>query len=140
MKAKEFLERADKAKAIITARLAEIERYNDMAQSITVVLDNIKVTSTHTIQDRMAEAAVMALDASERLLDDIAYYNDVVKEINNTIEQLPVLYYQVLHGVHIQGKYLIEIADDLNKSYSAITTANGRALKELDRLLESRKN
>ena len=137
MRAKDFLERANKCRAIIANRLDEIQRYTDMAESITAAMDGIRVTSSRNIQDRMAEAVTMAADAAEQLIEDVNNYNVIIREINHEIEKLPTLYYQVLHGVYIQGKYLSDVAIDLDKSYSAITTANGRAQKALQDMLDA---
>jgi DNA-directed RNA polymerase specialized sigma24 family protein len=77
-------------------------------------------------------------------------YVDIEKEINNyidelvdkrmevikVIEKLKTKHYDILHKVYIQKFDYNKIADIYDKSYSNVTSLHGRALAELEKLIE----
>ena len=68
-------------------------------------------------------------------------YTPVAKVTNlaKTIEELNTDEYDILHKIYIQGMSFKEVAAVKDKSYSAITTIHGRALADLQKLLNERK-
>ena len=135
MTAKDYLNRATKARAIITAKIAEIEHWKAIAESITAACDNVRVQTSGS-GDSMATAAVTCADIQTDLVESVKAYEQILREMSKVIEALPVLHYQIIHGVYLEGKTLQDVADELDKSYSAITTEHGRALKKLDDIVK----
>lgn len=56
-------------------------------------------------------------------------------KIIKTIEELSEAEYDVLHKVYVQGESLYEVAADRGISYSLATTIHGKALKNLENLI-----
>ena len=62
----------------------------------------------------------------------------LLKDKENIIENIQLLKeaeYDVLHKVYVQGQTLYEVASDRDISYSMATTIHGRALKNLERII-----
>ena len=60
-------------------------------------------------------------------------------EIINDIQKLKEEEYDVLHKRYVQGKTFYDIADERDITYSNATTIHGRALKNLERIINERK-
>ena len=68
-------------------------------------------------------------------------YTSVCKrelEVIAVLEQLPMNEYVVLYNKYIQGKRYREICDEIDRSYSCVTTLHGRALNHLQEIINEK--
>lgn len=136
--ARRFLERIKKLDIVIQNKIAEKEQWESLAQSITSKLSEDKVQSSGS-QQRMSEAIERAIDIEreiERLIDRLIYEK---QETVRYIEQLSAIQYDVLHKMYLQNYDYYAIASKYGKTYSWATTVHGRALKNLQDLLDAEK-
>lgn len=137
MRAKAYLEQIAKIEAMITNRLAEREQWYEMAQSITAQLRGERVQSSGN-QQRMAAAIDRCIDAENEVNTLIDRLIERKREVISVLEQTSTNSYDVLHKRYIQGMEYQEIADSMGCSYSNVTTIHGRALIEVQRILDKR--
>ena len=146
-KAKEFLGQIKKINVMIENKLAEAERWKSVALGITsggtdvkingVIHQMDKVQSTGS-QQKMADAINKYVDLEAEINADIDKLIDTRKNIIETIELLEAEKYDLLHKVYVQGFTLDEVAAMYDFSYSWATTLHGRALKDVERILDER--
>jgi DNA-directed RNA polymerase specialized sigma24 family protein len=85
----------------------------------------------------MADAVIKCVDMEAEINALVDALVDTKKKVIATIEQLDSpTEYNVLHKRYIQFKSLQEIADDCGRDYSWVTTTHGRALKNVQLLLD----
>lgn len=134
MKAKEYLERIKKLDALLEDKLAEHDRWVEIAKSMGAFSTGEKVQSTKK-PDKMADAVAHYVDLEKESIDEL------LKEratIINTIELLPLIEYKVLYMLFVQRKDFYDIAKEYGKSYSWATTMKGNAMKRLQGILDER--
>jgi DNA-directed RNA polymerase specialized sigma subunit len=126
------IERLD---TIIQNKLIEKEQWKAIALGVTASTEGERVQSSGS-QQKMADAVGRFVDMEaeiDALVDElIGVKMDVIKRI----EQLSMFEYNVLHKIYVQRLSMTEAADAMNKSYSWITTIHGRALANLQKLLD----
>lgn len=88
----------------------------------------------------MADAVCRYVDMEKEIDADIDRLVDAKREVIEVIEQLSAVEYDVLHKVYVQYMTFDQIADIYDRSYSMITTIHGRALKNVQKILEDRKD
>ena len=149
MKAKAFLGQLEKLDKIIENKLIEVEQWKSIALGVTGGGELVKVNG---ILQKMEK--VQSSGNPQKMADAIARYVDIEAEINkcidrlidvkndviNVIEQLNPTEYDLLHKVYVQHITLYEVSDLYDKSYSWVTTVHGRALKNVQRILDRRKD
>jgi DNA-directed RNA polymerase specialized sigma24 family protein len=134
-KAQIFLEKIESYNILIRNKLIEQQQLKDLALSITANIGSEKVQSTGR-QSRMAEAIDRCVDIEAEITAIIEKYLDEKKNIVSTIEKLDSpTEYNLLHMRYVQGISLSDIADELQKEYTWVTTTHGRALKNLQNIL-----
>lgn len=134
--AKNYLRQVEKLDARIKNKLIERQQWKDIALGITTSIGGDKVQSSGS-QQKMSDAVIKCVDMEaeiDELIDSlIATKRDVIA----TIEKLDSpTEYDVLHKRYIQFMTLQEIADKYNRDYTTITTTHGRALKNVQGLLD----
>ena len=136
--AKAFLQQVEKLDTIIRNKLIEKEQWRDMALGITANMDGERVQSSGS-QQRMADAVNKCIDMEaeiDRLIDKLI---DTKKDVISTIEQLDIpREYDCLFKHYIQFKSYQEIADEYGQEYSTVTTLHGRAIANLQKILDER--
>ncbi len=147
IKAREFLGQIKKINALIENKVAEVEHWKCVALGVTsggtdvkingVVQQMDKVQSTGS-QQKMADAIVKYVDLQAEINADIDNLIDTRKNIIETIESLETEKYDLLHKVYVQGFTLDEVAAMYGNSYSWATTLHGRALKDVEKILDER--
>jgi DNA-directed RNA polymerase specialized sigma subunit len=147
LKAKEFLGQIKKINVMIENKLAEAEHWKSVALGITsggtdvkingVIHQMDKVQSTGS-QQKMADAINKYVDLEAEINADIDKLIDTRKNIIETIELLEAEKYDLLHKVYVQGFTLDEVAAMYDFSYSWATTLHGRALKDVEKILDER--
>jgi DNA-directed RNA polymerase specialized sigma subunit len=136
--AKSYLQQVEKLDMLITNKLIERQQWKDIALGITASVGGERVQSSSS-QQRMADAVVKIVDIESEIDGLIDAFITTKKMVIATIEKLhSPTEYNILHMRYIQHISLIEIADMLNKEYSWVTTTHGRAVKNVQNILNKR--
>ena len=133
--AQAFLERLELVDAISDNKLIERQQWKDKAESITAQMDGEQVKASGA-KDKMASAVERCVDAEHEI--DLAIMNLKAEKqkVIQTIEQLDSpTEYKLLHLRYVQYVPLNDIADLWGTDYTNITTAHGRALKNVQKIL-----
>ena len=137
MTAKEYLLQVKKLDMMISNKLQEVEHWKCIATSTNASGSGERVQASGNPQ-KMAYAVARYMDIERDINAAIDELVDRRQEIIQTIEQLPVTEYDILHKVYIQGQDFNVVADEYGKSYSWTTTVHGRALRNLQKVLDER--
>lgn len=151
MKAREYLQQVQKLDSMIANKLEEAEYWRSIAKGTTAHSESEKVQTSGNKQ-KMEDAICKYLQKEDEINADIDKLADIRQEIIETIELLPVSEYNLLYKKYV-GKptkqsddtleviYLTleEIASDMNKSYRWVTSVHGRALANVQKILNERK-
>jgi hypothetical protein len=136
MLAKDFLRQVEMLDVRICNKLIECRLWRDKALSITASVGGEKVQSSGNSQ-KMETAIIKCIDMEseiDALVDELI---DTKRKVISTIERLDSpTEYDILHKRYIQGLTLQEIADEKGRDYTTITTTHGRALKNVQVLLD----
>lgn len=136
-KAQEYLEQVDKLNAMIENKTAEVTQWQGVAVGITSNSEGERVQTSGSKQ-KMADAIGRVVDLQEEINALIDGLIDLKQEIIRTIELLNATEYDVLHKRYIQGMTFDEIGAAKHKSKSWATTVHGRALQNLNLILDER--
>lgn len=138
-----YLEQIEMLDAIIENKLIEQKQWKDIALGITANMDGERVQSSGA-KSKMANAVERCVDMGAEIDSLIDRLVDLKKEVTQTLEQLQSpIQYKILHMKYIQYETYPEfwdIADKFGKDYSWATTLHGRALKNVQKILEERRN
>ena len=134
--AKGFLKRIRKLDKMIMNKIAEKEQWKAIATGTTVQLSERVQTSSNG--QKMENAIINALDIQADIDRYISKLAQEKKEVISVIEQLNEIHYDVLHKIYVQNFTFQKVADDYGKSYSWATSIHGRALKNLQNILDER--
>ena len=138
MDAKTYLRQVEYLDAMIQNKLIECQQWRDLALGITANIGGDRVQSSNN-QQKMANAIERCVDMEteiDTLIDELI---DTKREVIAVIEQLDSpTEYRILHKRYIQYISLEDIAVELKKEYSTITTTHGRALKKVQEILNRR--
>lgn len=136
--AKAYLRQVEKIDAKIRNKLIEQQQWRDIALGITANMDGEKVQSSGA-QSKMANAVDKCVDMEAEINSLIDGLILVKREVIATIEQLDSpTEYNVLHMRYIQFIDLLDIADHYGKEYGWASTTHGRALKNVQNILDER--
>ncbi len=138
MKAKEFLEQVEKYDTMIENKRIEMMQWHAIATSTTAHSDDVRVQTSGN-PHKMENAADRAMEIQREINVLINKMINSKLEIIETIEKLNATEYDVLHKIYIQRKTLDDVADVKHKTYSWVTTVHGRALQNVQRILDERK-
>ena len=137
MKAQEFLKQIKKLDKLIENKLAEVQRWKEIANNTTVNMSGERVQSTGN-HDTIANAICTYLDLEREIKQCVDELIEKRKDILNVIEQLPATEYDILHKIYVQGFTLQEVASLYDRRYEWATTTQGRALKHVQNILNKR--
>ena len=137
MKAKEYLQQIRKLDKLIENKLIERQHWKNLAYSITGNQTSENVQSSKK-PDKMANAVDKYVDIEREINNCIDTLYELKKDILNVIEQLETTEYDILHKVYVQYIDLNDVAIKLDKSYSWVTSIHGKALKEVQKILDER--
>lgn len=135
VKAKDFLSKLSKLDRMITNKVCEKEKWRAIALGTTVQITERVQTSSS--QQKMANAVVNYIDVEKDIDRCISKLADEKRDVINAIEQLEDTHYDVLHKIYVQDYTFQDIADSYDKSYSWATSVHGRALVELQDILDA---
>lgn len=136
-KAQEYLDQIEKLNAMIENKTVEVEQWRDVALGMTSHSEGERVQSSGS-QQKMADAINRVVDLQAEINALIDKMIDTKQEIIRTIELLNATEYDVLHKRYIQGMTFDEIGVAKRKSKSWATTVHGRALQNLNLILDER--
>ena len=136
MDSKEFLKQVRKLDLKIKNKLIEQQQWRSIALGITANMDGERVQSSGA-KSKMSDAIDKCVDMEaeiDRLVDELI---DTKRTVIAVIEQLDsATEYDVLHRRYIQYQSLQEIADHYGYDYGWATTTHGRALKNVQAILD----
>lgn len=139
MYAKEFLLQIKKLDKLIENKLAEVQRWKEIANNTTVNMSGERVQSSGS-HDTVANAVCTYIDLEREInqcIDDLVNRR---KEVLSVIEQLNATEYDILHKIYVQDFTLQEVASLYDRRYEWATTTQGRALKHVQNILDGRSN
>lgn len=137
LNAKEFLLQVRKYDYLIQNRLEEICMLKEKAKMLgSVSIAEEKVCTSKNV-DIMQDALVDYVQQEEKLKEEIAQCWEKRAEVIEYIDKLGNIEYDLLHKVYVQGKTLYEVAYMNDRTYSWATTVHGRALKNLQAILDA---
>ena len=139
MDAKSYLRQVEFLDTKIKNKLIEREQWRDIALNISTNADGERVQSSGN-QQKMETAIIKCVDMEQEINNLVDELVDTKRNVIATIEKLDSpTEYDVLHKRYIQHLSLQEIADDKGRDYGWATTTHGRALKNVQMLLDSEK-
>lgn len=138
MRAKDFLRQVYKLDRMVENKLAEKRQWQEIAAGATPQTTGERVQSSGNPQ-RMADAISRYIDIEQEIDECIDKLVDTKREVIGVIEQLNATEYDVLHKMYIQGYSLQDVADMKGRSYSWMTSTHGRALQNVQRIIDKRK-
>lgn len=134
MNAKEFLQQIKKLNRLIENKLIEVRQLKEIANNAAGNMTGEKVQATKNPQ-RIAEAICKYVDLENEINADIDRLIDTRKNVIGVIEQLNPTEYDIIHKIYVQNLTLQDVADKYDKTYSWVTTVHGRALKNVQKIL-----
>lgn len=137
MKSKEYLLQIRKLDTMINNKQTEVDHWKAVAEGTGAWSDGERVQSSGNKQ-KMASAVDRYVDIQAEITDDIDKLIRLKREVIKTIEPLPEKEYDVLHKFYVQGMTFEDIADFHERSYSWATSVHGRALANLQKILDGR--
>ena len=137
MKAQDFLKQVKKLDKLIENKLAEVQRWKEIANNTAVNMSGERVQSSGNY-DTVANAICTYLDLEAEINANIVDLIATRQDIINVIEQLNPTCYDLLHKIYVQFYTLQEVASMYDMSYNWATTTHGRALKEVQIILNKR--
>ena len=130
-----YLEQVEKLDAVIHNKLIEQNQWREIALGITANMDGERVQSSGA-KSKMADAINRCVDMEseiDKLIDKLV---NTKMRVIQTIERLNTVEYSICHMRYIQFMSLQEIADYYDRDYGWVTTTHGRALKNVQRILD----
>ena len=151
MKAKEYLLQIQKLDRMIENRMEEVEHWKSVASSTTMSYENERVQSSGS-KEKMADTVCRYLTMESENISIIDELIDIRQEIIETIELLNADEYDLLYKMYV-GKRIVrkdetietiymtldEVADLNKKSKRWAASVHGRALVNLQKILDGRK-
>ena len=138
-KAQMFLERVEKIDVLIDNKLIEQRQWKDLALNITANMGGEKVQASSKSSSPMADAVIKCISMETEIAEAVDRLIAEKKEIVWAIEQIySPTEIKILHMRYIRYISLTDIATELNKEYTWVTTTHGRALKSVQKILESK--
>lgn len=139
MKAKEYLAQIQKLDILVKNKLFEKEQLEALATSVTQSWSADKVQSSCD-PDKMTNVVFKIMKIEAEIDQAVDRFVDYKHEATGVIEQLNPTEYDLLHKVYIRYMSLDEVAEDKHKTYSWVTTVHGRALKNVQKIIDGKKS
>ncbi len=137
MKAMTYLLQVYKLEQMIERKKSEAAYWKGMAGNTSIPTDSEPV-QTSSGKQKMADCVDKYVDLNAEIYADTCRLMDIRQEVINTIRLLEAVEYNVLFEKYILHKCYKEIAVTHGKSYSWVTTTRGRAIKNLQKILDRR--
>lgn len=138
-KAQVFLERVEMFDAIVENKLIEQLQWRELAENITANMEGERVQTSMTTTSKMADAVINCVMIEEEIAVAVEKLIAEKRKVTQTLEMLDSpIEYRLLHMRYIQHINLVDIADRLDQEYTWVTTTHGRALKNVQKILDRR--
>jgi DNA-directed RNA polymerase specialized sigma24 family protein len=135
-KAQVFLERVEKIDTIIENKLIEQRQWKDIALSISANMDGERVQSSSP-KSKLENAVVNCVAMEDEICECVDKLIEEKRKVTKVLESLySPTEYKILHMRYIQYISLSDIADKLNREYTWVTTTHGRALKNVQKIID----
>lgn len=134
-----FLRKLKKLDSMIRNKMVEKEQWKSLALGTTAQMGSERV-QTSSSQQRMADAVNRYIDIEKEIDACVDRLVDARNDVIEVIEMLDEEKYDLMHLVYVQYRTLEEAAYMCDKSYSWATTTHGRALVDVQRILEGRRS
>lgn len=133
-----YLERVEMIDSIVHNKLIEQRQWHDLALSITANMGSERVQSSGS-KSRMADAVEKCIDMEHQISASVDKLISEKTDIVSTLEQLDnPTEYKLLHMRYIQYIDLKDIAEKYGKEYGWATTTHGRALRNVQHIMDGR--
>lgn len=131
-----FLKSVEKLDAILENKLIEQMQWKEVALNISANIGGERVQSSHC-PSKMADAVIKCVAMEDEIAECVDKLIAEKKKVIGVLEQLySPTEYRILHMRYIQYISLSDIADRLNREYTWVTTTHGRALKNVQKILD----
>lgn len=139
MNAKDYLRQIEKLNKMIVNKQIEQKQWWEMACSVSSHWGGERVQSTSN-PHKMSDAADNHMDIEREIKVYIAELIAKKNEIIGTIELLNPVEYDLLHKLYVQGLTFDEAAFACKRSRSWADTTHGRAIKNVQKILNDRES
>ena len=137
MKAIDYLNRAYHLDQQIACKLEQVSRLRSLTQKVTASYGDSSSSHAHN-NSSMEDAIVRLVDAEDELAAQVIELVDVRMEIAKLIDRVPdALYKLVLEKRYLCFMTWERIAADMNWTYRWTLSVHGKALREVEKLLEA---
>lgn len=138
--AQRYLERVEMVDSIIMNKLIEHRQWKDLALGITANMGGERVQSSGS-KSKMADALNKCIDMEAEIDGLMDKLIAMKREAVSILERLDnPYYYRLLHARYIQYIPLKDIAAKWETEYTNITSAHGRALDCVQKIMEWKDN
>ena len=121
---------------LVENKLIEQRQWKDLALNITANMGGERVKSSSTSTSKMEDAVLKCIMIEDEIAAAVDRLIAEKKKVLRTMEELhSPTEYRILHMRYIQHISLADIAENLNREYTWVTTVHGRAVKHVQDLL-----
>lgn len=138
MNAKEFLLQIKKLDRMIENKQIEVQQLKELAENTSTSMSGERVQSSGN-PHRIADAIGKYIDIEREIMRRVDDLVNIRCEVIAVIEQLNAVEYDILHKIYVQNLTFYDVADYYDKTYSWATTVHGRALKQVQNILDERR-
>lgn len=138
MNAKEFLLQIKKLDRMIENKQIEVQQLKELAENTSPSMSGERVQATGN-PHKIADAIGKYIDLEREILHRVDDLVNARCEVIAVIEQLNAVEYDILHKIYVQNLTFYDVADYYDKTYSWATTVHGRALKQVQNILDERR-
>ena len=136
MTAKEYLNHAINLDKEIDAKIESLQALRELATKCTTTYSDMPHSPSRNVHKR-EEVICKIIDLDNLITEKIDELVDFKKDVYSVINRLPDRDYRtILEKRYIHGKEWQIIADEMHYTERWITKLHGRALQELDRMLD----
>lgn len=138
MSAKEYLQGIKKLDSLINSLIEEYETMRSLAFKVTASSDGERVQSSGN-QDKMGNIVIKLMEQQEKINRTIDKYIDMKSNIHEVLSLLDNGdHIRLLYKRYFEYKSWEVIAYEMNYTYRWVTKMHGKALVELDKILDER--
>lgn len=137
MNAKDFLLQIKKLDRMIANKQIEVQQLKELACNTSPNMSGERVQATGN-PHKIADAIGKYIDLEREIQRRVDELVNVRCEVIAVIEQLNTVEYDILHKIYVQNLTFYDVADAYDKTYSWATTVHGRALKQVQDILDGK--
>lgn len=135
MTAKEYLMQVVRADRMIDNKLHEIQELRRMSVSITSALKDTGECGGGGSSDKVGNMVSKIIDMEYELDREIDKFVDLKREVMSVIDKLETTKCEILYKRYLQNKTWEKIAVETGYSYVWVCKLHGRALQDVERIL-----